>query len=128
MNLLYHYYTKFVMWVYSRDRMRLVIESLKPEKIGYNELMLHANFQVLKDWFVKEQGILWWVGGNHPIDIPDGPQKDLYLLYMWWTSDRPHRDEAQGPDMDTVEWSRRCEEEDQSKLLALIGLRGYLWT
>lgn len=128
MNLLYHFYEKFVLWVYSRDRERLVIESLKPRTVDRDELMIHAAFQILKDWFEKEKGIEWWCSGLHPSELPQGAHRDLYLLYLWWTKERPHRAEMQPADMDGLAWDRQCDEEDQSKLLALIGLRGYLWT
>lgn len=128
MNLLYHYYEKFVLWVYSRDRERLVIHSLKPRSVDRDELLLHAAFQVLKDWFEKEKGLDWWCKGVHPADLEEGPHKELYRLYLWWTVERPMREEMQPPDVDTVTWESKCDEEDQSKLLALVGLRGYLWT
>lgn len=127
MNLLYHYYVKLVMWVYSREKERLVIDSLKPRAVDRDEPLLHAAFQVLKDWFEKEKGIEWWCRGVDPKDL-EAPHKDLYLLYLWWTKERPIRAGLQPPDMDSLTWDRQCDEEDQSKLLALCGLRGYLWT
>lgn len=118
----------FIQWLYSFKKECLVIDSLKPGRADRDDLFLHAAFQVLKDWIQYEKGIEWWCSGIHPEDLPEGAHKELYRLFKWWTEERPKRNASQPPDEDSVAWERKCDEEDQSKLLALVGLRGYLWT
>ncbi len=118
----------FIQWLVSRKKECLVIDSLKAGQADRDDVLLHAAFQVLKDWIEREKGIEWFCKGIHPQDLPEGPHRELYALYLWWTVDRPMRKDMQPPDQDTVAWESKCDEEDQTKLLALVGLRGYLWT
>lgn len=94
----------------------LKIESLPSAKlwIDRDEIMLHACFQILKDFMEKE---------NHlPIDSEeindDENFAEVKFLYQWWNN-RINND-----DNYTIEQSK----EDDEMLIRLMKIRTYLWT
>ena len=118
----------FLQWLKSWGKETVVIDTLRAYRRDADDIMLHASFQILKNWIEYEKGVQWWAKGLNPMDLPEGPLKDIYGLYLWWTVERPQREASQPPGMDTITWERQCDEEDQAKLLALVAFRGYLWT
>lgn len=130
---------------------RLDIHTLEKGWAERDELILHAAFQVLVDFMVKEKPgkAVDWEGTS-----PDAGKAwgEMKALYRWWTKKRPTRkdplddDRIKCPclsetDLDKKEyaaWHRACEkhdklekqwsEEDQASLHRLIEIRGYMWT
>lgn len=136
----------------------LRIESLGREytdPVGY---LLHANFQILKDFVEKEKPfvVIDWFENEETLAIGD----EIKELYDWWVYLRPDRDdpwgerfdgEEFGPDhgtpgstSNTYVWQiseeyrqhlRKCgaiqdkyDQEDQENLERLIKIREHLWT
>jgi hypothetical protein len=141
------------------------VRSLPPTWMDRDEVLLHANFQILCDYIEREKPF------EH-FDTEDSYSKDdwneIRRLYKWWTVDRPARLERERAALDA--WhdeftrlggmqSKPCEDnvhlsqlifpdspeenrlsaihhnleesaldEDDANLIALIKVRGHLWT
>jgi len=86
----------------------LKIENLPNNKqwIDRDEIMLHACFQILEDFIIKEKGLEAWSSQKKIV-------KEMEMLNDWWQV-------------------RKLNNEDESKddkmLTKLIKIRSYLWT
>lgn len=121
-----------------------------------DELLLHANFQILVDFIDKENPgdtIDWSCDNEHK-----AIWKEIVALYKWWTEERIEREkldplnnkDVKKPDLTNVdnflnydreeykEFEEACQEsaelelawykEDTENLLRLIKIREWLWT
>jgi hypothetical protein len=96
----------------------LKIESLPTAKvwIDRDEIMLHACFQILKDFMEKEN--LLPIDSEEIKDADDENFAEVKFLYQWWNN-RINND-----DNYTIEQSK----EDSEMLIRLMKIRTYLWT
>lgn len=83
--------------------------------------MLHACFQLLTDCIEKEGLLAHW---DWPADNRVDVKTELETLYTWWKQ-RVKRDQADG--IDWI-WTPEQREEDNTMLIRLVKVRGYLWT
>lgn len=107
-------------WIF-RPSNRLKIKTLGRYYVGRDEILLHAAFQILTDFYEKED-----------LDqIKDDTRfEELKNLYLWWKRDRPNRFKVFTPDLraETIRLFRTAHEEmDQKQLYKLIDLRDLLW-
>jgi hypothetical protein len=96
----------------------LKIHSLPPSSqwIDRDEIMLHACFQILKDFMEKEN--LLPIDSEEIKDADDENFSEVKFLYQWWNN-RINND-----DNYTIEQSK----EDSEMLIKLMRIRTYLWT
>ena len=151
------YWFKAKYYCQSQLKYKLIITSLDKNWCDKDGVMLHACFQLLVDFFEKEQA--------ESMNVFEGDDFILKDLYTWWTQKRAERDDpfadkwfngVEAPKhsfMSSLERYKsnlsaiikqdkayfqvleecaereRCyEQEDQDKLLQLISLRNRLWT
>jgi hypothetical protein len=103
----------------------LKIESLNKGHVDVDELMLHACFQILKNFIENEcdKEIAKDIMDNKKIEISvdsseyDICKKDIQELYNWWLQ-RCNKEEFDDEDI----------KEDESMLIKLIKYRNWLWT
>ncbi len=91
----------------------LKIKSLNKGYCDKDVLLLHANFQILKDFVEKECPETHngnWAKKRHG--------KKCKELYDWWMKRKAKFDSLQG----------ETYEDDTKKLIELIKIRAYLWT
>lgn len=94
----------------------LKIASLPSDWVDKDIVLLHACFQLLKDYIEREESQI-------PIDWNQtqeyqSAKTEIYLLYEWWIN-RPD---------ETNELDRQQFEIDTEMLVRLIKVRGFLWT
>ena len=97
----------------------LKIESLPDGWRDKDEIILHACFQLLKDFVEKEKDIIEQIDWKHNEETRKA-KAEIDFLYSWW-KERFHDEE----DFDKV--NQRYEENNQM-LKRLIDIRKYLWT
>ena len=134
----------------------LKIQSLSSEYVDRDELLLHASFQILKDFIEKEKPATYF-----NFDYDTNIWNEILYLYNWWTNVRPNRiDLLRDPTMEIppIEYitspnhtvikyfndkkykkyydsikeqpklDSKYEKEDQRNLRRLIKVRMHLWT
>lgn len=135
----------------------LKIKSLPKTFVDKDEMILHANFQILVNFVndelkISKQTLLFNIH-NEMINMQNLGMKEerindeieqmkshneyileIMKLYKWWTIDRIKR-ENEYPKHECHDWAdqynkyiKMCDDEDNKMLLKLIQLRGYLWT
>jgi hypothetical protein len=95
----------------------LKIESLPGKWRDKDDVILHACFQLLKNFVVQEKEmieILDWEGDEKTKTA----KLEIDFLYNWWMQ-RVHKED----DLDGKQY-----EEDNRMLIKLISIRKYLWT
>jgi len=92
----------------------LKIESLEPVYKGWCDrdfIMLHACFQILKDFIEKEKGDEYCDYEHHKEFVDE-----VRFLYNWWL------------ERSKLDWSYDTHEEDNEMLIRLMKIRLSLWT
>lgn len=101
----------------------LKITSLRAgEYIDRDEILLHAAFQVFKDFVEKEKGIAKCYDKE--------ATKKMWKLYQWWVRDRSRNLNTQSyyELADPSTGMMKYEVDDQQMLTELINMRLTLWT
>ena len=97
----------------------LKIESLSDGWRDKDEIILHACFQLLKDFIEKEKEIIEQIDWKHDKEI-EKAKAEIDFLYNWWMK-RFHDEE------DFNNLTQRYEEDNQM-LKRLVDVRKYLWS
>ncbi|HEY0048668.1 MAG TPA: hypothetical protein VGB68_05250 [Pyrinomonadaceae bacterium] len=97
----------------------LKIESLPDDWRDKDEIILHACFQLLKDFVEREKEIFEQIDWKHDEET-EKAKAEIDFLYNWWLK-RFHDEE----DFDKI---KRRYEEDNQMLKRLIDVRKYLWS
>jgi len=95
----------------------LKIESLPDGWRDKDIIILHANFQLLKDFVEKEKEIIEQIDWNLDEETAKG-KGEIDFLYAWWL-ERVDKEN----DLDEKQY-----EEDNQMLKRLIDVRKYLWS
>ena len=124
-----------------RHKYHLVKTGLSPGYYDKDALILHACFNLLKDFVEVEKPF------EH-FEIKDDNNsilehwKEISDIYQWWTVIRPKREEPNSPisdnwweDPKVMEWALKCgdleaacDKEDEEMLIRLMKVRLHLWT
>ena len=101
----------------------LKIESLTNRWCDKDVVILHASFQILKDYVEDEKEIFEVIDWDHS-DETKKAKTEILELYNWW-SQRCKRDTADkiDDDLDKLQY-----DEDNLMLKRLITVRRHLWT
>lgn len=97
----------------------LKIESLPNGWHDKDDVILHACFQLLKDFVEQENEIIEMIDWEHDQETKSA-KLEIDFLYNWWMK-RFHDEE----DLDKIKTQY---EEDNQMLKRLINVRKYLWT
>lgn len=97
----------------------LRIESLPDGWRDKDEIILHACFQLLKDFVEKEKEIIELIDWNHDAETATA-KAEIDFLYNWWR-ERCHDEE----DFDKI---NQRYEEDNRMLKRLVDVRKHLWS
>jgi len=95
----------------------LKIESLTDDWCDKDVVILHACFQLLKDFVEKEKEIIEQIDWKHD-EKTENAKMEIDFLYNWWLERFDKED-----DLDEKQY-----EEDNLMLQRLIVVRKYLWT
>jgi hypothetical protein len=109
----------FLYRFHPRHHYNIVRTGLPPGYYDKDVLLLHACFNLLKDFVEREKPF------DH-FDIEAESRKDIWIeirsLYDWWTKIRPARGDG------IFEQHGAWDQEDNEYLIRLINVRGHLWT
>ena len=97
----------------------LKIESLPDGWRDKDEVILHACFQLLKDFVEKEKEVIEQIDWKHDEETANA-KAEIDFLYSWWL-ERFHEEK------DFNKINQRYEEENQM-LKRLVDVRKYLWS
>jgi len=97
----------------------LKIESLSNGWRDKDDVILHACFQLLRDFIEQEKEMIEIIDWEHDEEQKQA-KSEIYFLYNWW-KERFHNEE----DFDKI---KQQYEEDNQMLKRLIDVRRYLWT
>lgn len=97
----------------------LKIESLSNDWRDKDDIILHACFQLLKDFVEQEKEMIEIIDWNHDKETKNA-KSEIDFLYNWWMQ-RFHYEE----DFDNINTQY---EEDNQMLKRLINIRKHLWT
>lgn len=95
----------------------LKIESLPDSWRDKDIILLHACFQLLKNFIEKEKEIIEQIDWNHDEEIKHA-KAEIDVLYKWWLERFDKENE-----LDEKQY-----EEDNQMLKRLIDVREYLWS
>jgi hypothetical protein len=95
----------------------LKIESLPENWRDKDEILLHASFQLLKNFIEQEKEIIEQINWKHDGET-ENAKSEIDFLYNWWLKRVDKND-----DLDEKQY-----EEDNLMLRRLIDVRKYLWT
>ena len=96
----------------------LKIESLPNGWRDKDDVILHACFQLLKDFVEKEKYVIEQIDWNYDKETQNA-KAEIDFLYNWW------RERFNEEDFDKI--NQRYEEDNQM-LKRLIEIRKHLWT
>lgn len=97
----------------------LKIESLPDGWRDKDDVILHACFQLLKDFVEEEKEMIEIIDWEHNEEHKQA-KLEIFFLYNWWT-ERFH-------DESDFEKIKQQYEEENQMLKRLIDVRKYLWT
>ena len=95
----------------------LKIESLPDDRRDKDEIILHAGFQLLKDFLEQEKEIIEQIDWTHDEETKSA-KIEIDFLYNWWL-ERVYKEN----DLDEKQYA-----EDNEMLKRLIDVRKYLWS
>jgi len=95
----------------------LKIESLPDDWRDKDDVILHACFQLLKDFVEKERKIIEQINWEHDAEAKDA-KAEIDFLYSWWLQRVDKEDDS----------DERQYEEDNKMLKRLIEIRKHLWS